>query len=239
MLFEGFQDDYYLRRIPDDEICLLVDEWKALSPATRKLPLLEDNKADCKKFTSPSLFPHDTARDAKTASLSPANDELYPRHYRYIDYTIAYEGSTDPFEGKEEAERNEAFQNQCRFLRPPFVPGGRGDCSKPTRMLLGDCVRELYGAISQDWIEADPILITTSEDLIVLFFSIIKPSHRDVLHRYMNGCLLRNATCRYYGFRKVSRCWNLVAQDGSVMFALRPYWVPPHSFLNEDGEIAK
>lgn len=173
----------------------------------------------------------DSSQDTSTSSVSTGS--VFMRHHRYADHTTAYRQSSDPYESSEEARREEAFRSQRKVLGRPFEAGGRAgvDCGKPTRMLLGDCVRELYQAITQDWLDADPMIITTAEDLIVLYFRLTKRRHRDVLRRYMNGCLLRNTTCREYDLRKVPEGWNRVTDDGHIMFTMRPVWVPPQRFL--------
>lgn len=243
-MFPGIDRDYY-KGASDKELVELLGEWDHLvlrqtkeaqmsGPGGNKNNHHNSSGGRVKNgLASGAGRRHslvDSSQDTSTSSVSTGS--IFMRHHRYADHTMAYRQSSDPYECSEEARREAAFQSQRKVLGRPFEAGGRGGgCGKPSRMLLGDCVRELYQAVTQDWLDADPVIITTAEDLIVLYFRLTKRRHRDVLRRYMDGCLLRNTTCREYDLRKVQEGWNRITDDGHLMFTVRPLWVPPQRFL--------
>eukprot|EP00796_Vickermania_ingenoplastis_P004167 gene4167-3008_t len=216
-MFQGVEKDFYAGAT-DDELAELLSEWEAAFATQRRRAGNAAQGSNTAGRDPPRSDSHPSSSSLESNVTSTGT--AFVRHRRYVDHTIAYRHASDPYDSKEEAQRGGA--------------AGRGDSSKPSRMLLGDCVRELYQAISLDWVDADPVMITTAEDLIVVYFRLDKRQSRDVLRRYMNGCVLRNLTCRKYDLRKVPEGWNKETEDGHIMFTLRPLWVSPQRFLPKD-----
>lgn len=232
-MHRGLEHDYYTGT-QDKELNELLEEWNsvvesnAAKPNSTKKGAARPHNASVSRSPSDSL-PSSTSQPS--SSVTSVGGSAFTRHHRYIDHTIAYRQSSDPYESAEEAERAAAFRSKQLMMGKPFEAAGRGNTSRPTRVLLGDCVRELFQAISHDWVDANPVIITTAEDLIVIYFRVGKQHHRELLRRYMNGCLLRNMTCRQYDLRKVPEGWNRETEDGCIMFTARPLWVSPQRFL--------
>lgn len=219
-------EDYY-KSVPDTEMSELLTRWDLLIKQQR------DRASHSGMMAASSVVSAQVSSPgSRQPSVALSSDSVRKRHSRYTNVEMAYEGTSSPYESEEEATRHLAFLDRQKILGKPFVgAGGRGSMAKPSRVLLGDCVRELYKTIVADWADNDPVIITTAEDLIVVFFRIYKEYHRELLHRYMNGCLLRNKTCRSYDLKKVPEGWNKDTDEGPLMFALRPGWVGPQRFL--------
>lgn len=183
------------------------------------------------------LAPDDSARSASssTSSMASSVGSTYERHHRYDVARTAYAAVSEPYDGPREHARQSAFFDECRRLGKPFVPtgGGGGGLQKPTRLLLGDCVRALYRSIAKDWPEAEPTVLSTAEDLIVVYFSLrqLKKRQAAVVLKYMNGSLHRSDVVRQYSLVKVSEGWDVLTKDGRLMYTLRPPWVSRHHFL--------
>ena len=146
-----------------------------------------------------------------------------------------YEFVPDPYDAAREKETQERFLSESKALSKPFVPPGRDKVlEKPTRVLLGDMMSSLYKVVLEDWPEAQPTVLSTSEDLIVVYFSTTSGGGvgggRGVL-TYMNNALKRNPAIQQYGLNKVVEGWNVLTDDGHVMYTLRPPWVRPRNFL--------
>lgn len=229
-MLRGIDHDYYAGA-QDRELTELLQEWDTVVASQQRLEGKGGKGKHGSREAGDSPASSAAMQPGSPTSSATSTGTTYVRHHRYMEPTLAYRQWSDPYGTAEEAKRRDHFRSQKRMLGGPFDAGGKERDGRPTRMLLGDCVRELYQVIANDWVEADPVMITTSEDLIVVYFSIEKRHHRDVLKRYMNGCLLRNPTCRLYDLRKVSEGWNVPTEDGKIMFTLRPLWVRPQRFL--------
>ncbi|CCW66148.1 unnamed protein product [Phytomonas sp. Hart1] len=159
----------------------------------------------------------------------------HERHTRYSNIGTAYRQVSEPYGRYHEIERQRKFINEYKRLARPFVPSSASMdiLNKPTRLLLGDCVRDVYQSIASDWKEAHPIVMSTAEDLIVVYVSLKALTRRKslLLLRYMNDALKRCAVISRYGLTKVVEGWNVLTDDGYLMYTLRPEWVKGQRFL--------
>lgn len=242
-MFVGMDKDYYKEAAQDKEMQDILAAWKDVERREGQLSLQMAAQQEKGTGRMSGTSPWTTTAGGGSGTEEKEDDgshhrgpchsdgSTYERHYRYANHTIAYKQTSDPYERAEELRRKEAFEQQKRIIGKPFDASGKGDLSRPTRVLLGDCVRELFHTIAKDWVDADPVIITTAEDLIVVYFHLENPHHVDALRRYMNGCLLRNITCRQYDLRKVPEGWCRATDDDHIMFTLRPLWVPLRRFI--------
>ena len=138
----------------------------------------------------------------------------------------------DPYEGWREAQRDQRCEEESKSLSKPFVPPGvQKALQRPTRVMLGDAMTSLYRSISEDWPEAQPTILSTAEDLIVIYFLIERVRSAAGVLTYMNNALRRNEAVLEFDLRKVVDGWNIVTEDRHLMFTLRPPWVRPRNFL--------
>lgn len=169
-----------------------------------------------------------------TSSGVDSASSAYKRHHRY-DRTAGSLALTtnDSYGRATEVRRQEKFLEESRRLGKPFVPSSRSPLDKPTRLMLGDCVRALYRTIAVDWKEAEPMIISTAEDLIVIFFSLHSLHQKEVtvLLRYMNAALKLNPAIKEFHLSKVAEGWDVLTKDGHAMYTLRPPWVKKIPFL--------
>ena len=156
---------------------------------------------------------------------------------KYEDY--AFEYMSEPYDGPQEYERQQRFLENSKCLARPFVPTG---CSKtlqkPTRILLGDIMAQLFRIIEKDWSDAQPTVLSTAEDLIVVYFKVDLLKHTSGVLTYMNNALRRNEAIMQYDLRKVNEGWNILTEDRHIMFTLRPPWVRPQKFLGAENNQA-
>lgn len=244
IMFAGMDKDYYDDESPDGAMQDLLATWNEVEKRQEKIFLhrtpTQESNAGCTAIPSAwgstgaeRLSEGGEGKGALQRKNSVASEgSTFERHHHYADHTMAYKQTADVYERAEEMDRKEAFEKKKKIIGKPFDASGKGDSSKPSRILLGDCVRELYHTIAKDWVDADPVILTTAEDLIVIYFHVDQTHHFDTLRRYMNGCLLRNITCRQYDLRKVPEGWCRQTEDGHVMFTLRPLWVPLRRFVH-------
>lgn len=167
------------------------------------------------------------------SSTTSSEGSAYKRHHRYDHAATAYQHMSDPYDCAREAERQERFIDESKRLGRPFVPGGRGGLEKPTRLLLGDCVRSLYRSVSADWPEAEVLVVTTAEDLIAIYFSLhnLKKKQAALVLRYMNRALKCNPSIHQFSLAKVPEGWDILTNDGNLLYTLRPPWVKKRLFL--------
>lgn len=137
-----------------------------------------------------------------------------------------YPFTADPYDRSREVRRQEQFMSESKRLGRPFVPAVSAS-GAPTRLLLGDCVRDLYKAIVRDWTDADPMVVSTAEDLLVMYFSLheMKKNRTVALLQYMNSFAQRNEAVREFKLAKVREGWDILTADGHMMFTFRPPWV--------------
>ncbi|CAG9580600.1 conserved hypothetical protein [Leishmania major strain Friedlin] len=140
---------------------------------------------------------------------------------------------SDPYEAAAEARRQERFLSESKRLGKPFVPSGSGGLDVPTRFMLGDCVKMLYRSIAPNWWVAAPVVVSTAEDLIAVYFFLEKLSRKQVteLLQYMNACLKYNDAVREFSLSKVEEGWDVLTDDGHVLYTFRPPWVKKRVFL--------
>lgn len=113
-----------------------------------------------------------------------------------------------------------------------FLPvGGEKALAKPTRAMLGDAMTALYRSIFADWPEVQPNVISTSEDLIIVYFMCERLKNESGVLTYMNNALRRDEAVIQYDLRKVPDAWNVRTDDGHLMFTFRPPWVRARNFV--------
>ncbi|KPI87817.1 hypothetical protein ABL78_3116 [Leptomonas seymouri] len=139
----------------------------------------------------------------------------------------------DLYDGATELRRQEHFLSESKRLGKPFVPSGSNGLDVPTRFMLGDCVKALYRSIVPNWRMASPTVVSTAEDLIAVYFSLEKLEKAQVteLLQYMNASLLHNAAIREFHLTKVPEGWDVLTNDGYVLYTFRPPWVKKRVFL--------
>ncbi|KAG5469307.1 hypothetical protein LSCM1_02522 [Leishmania martiniquensis] len=140
---------------------------------------------------------------------------------------------SDLYEAAAEARRQEQFLSESKRLGKPFVPSGGSGLGVPTRFMLGDCVKMLYRSLAPDWRMATPVVVSTAEDLVAVYFPLERLSKEQVtaLLLYMNGCLKYNDAVREFHLSKVDEGWDVLTDDGHVLYTFRPPWVKKRSFL--------
>lgn len=77
------------------------------------------------------------------------------------------------------------------------------------------------------------MVVSTAEDLIAVYFSLekLEKSQVTALLQYMNACLLHNAAIREFHLTKVPEGWDVLTDDGYVLYTFRPPWVKKRVFL--------
>lgn len=147
---------------------------------------------------------------------------------------------SEPYDGEREEARQRKFLDDAKHLSKPFVPPGvEKALQRPTRTLLGDAMTALYRIIAEDWPEAQPTILSTAEDLIVVYFLVERLKNTSGVLTYMNNALRRNEAVLQYDLRKVQEGWNVQTEDRHLMFTLRPPWVRARSFLPSETSDSK
>ncbi|KEG13993.1 hypothetical protein DQ04_00681170 [Trypanosoma grayi] len=172
----------------------------------------------------------DEEGECSTDSLSTSSS-AYMRHHRYEDPYTAYQPVSDPYDRQREIERQQRFISDSKRLGRPFIPSGGRALEKPTRFMLGDCVAALYRTIARDWPETDPMVISTAEDLIVVYIKRERVRNTTTVMRYMNASLKRSEAVRAFDLRKVNEGWDILTDDGHIMYTFKPPWVRQRRFL--------
>lgn len=145
-----------------------------------------------------------------------------------------YEYIPDPYDAKNEKDRQLKFLGESKALSRPFIPPGRDKAlEKPTRVLLGDVMTALHNNLQADWPDAEPTVLSTAEDLIVVYFSTERARNAQGILTYMNNALRRNQTIQEFDLRKVPEGWDIVTEDNHLMYTFRPPWVRVRNFLSE------
>ncbi|PWU87784.1 hypothetical protein C4B63_84g84 [Trypanosoma cruzi] len=182
--------------------------------------------------TSLMVVPEETVgEDEDTRDSFSSSSSAYMRHHRYENPFTAYQPVSDPYDRHREIERQRRFINDSKRLGRPFIPSGGRALEKPTRYLLGDCVAAIYRTIGRDWPETDPMVISTAEDLVVVYMKRARLRSTDTVLRYMNASLKRNEAVRAFDLRKVPEGWDLLTDDGHIMYTFKPPWVRQRRFL--------
>lgn len=149
---------------------------------------------------------------------------------KFDDY--AFEYMSEPYDGKREHDRQHKFLQDSKCLARPFIPAGvEKSLQRPTRVLLGDIMGVLYHQVLADWPEAQPTVLATAEDLIVVYFKSDRVKSSKGVLTYMNNVLRRNETVIQYDLRKVNEGWDILTEDLHLMYTLRPPWVRAQRFL--------
>lgn len=137
-----------------------------------------------------------------------------------------FEYMVDPYDEKDKAAHEERIRSESLRIARPFVPtGAQKALAKPTRAMLGDAMAAVYRTVAEDWSESPPTVLSTAEDLIVLYFSTEKIRSDAGVLVYMNNALRRNEAVLEFDLRKVPGAWGRRTVDGHLMFTFRPPWV--------------
>lgn len=156
---------------------------------------------------------------------------------KYEDY--AFEYMSDPYDGHREHDRHHKFVESTKCISKPFVPAGaEKPLERPTRILLGDIMATLYKQILADWPDAQPTVLSTAEDLIVVYFKTDRVKSSKGVLAYMNNALRRNDAVMQYDLRKVQEGWDILTEDRHLMYTLRPPWVKAQKFLAAENNLA-
>jgi hypothetical protein len=152
---------------------------------------------------------------------------------KFEDY--AFEFMSDPYDGYREHVRQLKYISESKCLSTPFVPPGTQKAlERPTRALFADVISILAKSIGSDWPEAQPTVLSSAEDLIIVYFSTERTKNMRAVATYMNNALRRNEVMLQYDLRKVPEGWDLPTDDQHYMFTLRPPWVRSRQFLPKD-----
>lgn len=141
-----------------------------------------------------------------------------------------------PFLSEPYQQQDETSLTREKMLRAatekPFVPPGvQKSIGKPTRALLKDAMASLFKCLAEDWPDAQPTVLTTAEDLIVIYFPTEHVRNKDGVTTYMAHALRRNEVILEFDLRKVVEGWNMPTEDGFLVFTLRPPWVRARNFI--------
>jgi hypothetical protein len=147
---------------------------------------------------------------------------------------IDFEYIVDPYDEAEKARHEDRLNSESRRIAKPFMPSGvQKALDRPTRAMLGDAMSALYRTISEDWAEAPPTVLSTAEDLIVVYFSLEKVKSDVGVLTYMNNALRRNDAVLKFELQKVAGAWNRPTADGHLMYTFRPPWVRTPININD------
>ena len=141
-----------------------------------------------------------------------------------------------PFLSEPYQSADETSMTRERMLKAatekPFVPAGvQKSIGKPTRALLNDAMASLFRCLAEDWPDAQPTVLTTAEDLIVIYFPLERIRNPDGVTTYMSHALRRNEVILEFDLRRVVEGWNVKTDDGFLLFTLRPPWVKARNFI--------
>lgn len=93
----------------------------------------------------------------------------------------------DPFDALKNDMIRAKCINEAKILAGPFLPSGKRKIeNKPTRAMLNEILTDLFKEINEDWPDATPTVMSTHEDLIVIYFNISDESILTALIPYMN-----------------------------------------------------
>jgi hypothetical protein len=150
--------------------------------------------------------------------------------------TSSVVGSRDPFDAVRDDEYRHKWLEEHRSK--PFLPAGKEKpLAKPTRAMLTDIMTHVYRVLCEDWNEAHPTVLATSEDLIVVYFAKDGIKNEAGIQAYMSVFARRNDVVLSYDLRRVNEGWNVATGDGHLMFTFRPPWVRQRSFLAGSGGL--
>lgn len=140
---------------------------------------------------------------------------------------------SEPFDLAEQKAREARWTEELKNLDKPFLPPGvEKPLNRPTRAMLADVMTALFRTIAEDWPEAQPTILSTAEDLIVIYFLVERVKSADGVLTYMNNALRRNDAVIEFELRKVLEGWHIITEDKHLMYTLRPPWVRPRAFLS-------
>jgi hypothetical protein len=152
---------------------------------------------------------------------------------KFEDYAFAF--MSDPYDGFREHVRQLKYTSESKCLSTPFVPPGTQKAlDRPTRALFADVISVLARNIAGDWPDAQPTVLSSAEDLIIVYFNAERTKNMRAVATYMNNALRRNAVVLQYDLRKVPEGWDMSTEDNHQMFTLRPPWVRSRQFLPGD-----
>eukprot|EP00756_Hemistasia_phaeocysticola_P061982 Hpha_TRINITY_DN5396_c0_g1::TRINITY_DN5396_c0_g1_i1::g.32874::m.32874 len=143
------------------------------------------------------------------------------------------EYQSDPYDTARDEQLRSRWIEEKKVLAGTFMPPGRDKgLSKPSRAMLTDIMTHLYKHLYEDWEAAKPAVFTTSEDLIVVYFSLDSLKNDTGLVAYMNVLARRSPLVQGYELQKANEGWNVQTEDNHVMFTFRPPWVRERKFTN-------
>jgi len=144
----------------------------------------------------------------------------------------AFEFIPDPYDGFKEKLRQEKFVSESKCISEPFVPPGvEKALIQPTRALLNDILTNVDRSIVADWAGARLKVLTTSEDLICVYFDLDFVKNPPAVSAYMYNVARRNEVILEYGLRRVPEAWDIQTEDHHLMFTFRPPWVRARRFI--------
>ena len=98
----------------------------------------------------------------------------------------------DPFDSLRNDSIRKKWIDDSKALAGPFRPAGIDKLGeKPSRALLTEILTALYKNLDDDWYDAQPTVLSTQEDIIVIYFSLENASQAALL-AYMNVLSQRN-----------------------------------------------
>ncbi|ORC90481.1 uncharacterized protein TM35_000082790 [Trypanosoma theileri] len=219
---------------------------QGVAPSRVDLMIIAQDEEDVMEEEEQEMTNHTDHRDGDDADVESnsldslsSSSSTYMRHHRYEDPYTAYQLISDPYDRHREIERQQRFISDCKRLGRPFIPSGGRALERPTRYLLGDCVAALYRTVARDWAETDPMVISTAEDLVVVYMKRNRVRNTGTLLRYMNASLKRSEAVRTFGLQKVPEGWDVLTDDGYIMYTFKPPWVRQRRFLPDQIVVRK
>ncbi|KAH8620019.1 hypothetical protein ERJ75_000107200 [Trypanosoma vivax] len=197
----------------------------------------------CDRVTPSSFF--DTSLleiSSSSSSSSTSTLSLLPmlhRSSRYVDPWMPCNSLADAHQDGHDVAAEQPPPERTSRLESPFVIGCGGVQHQRTRDLLIDCARELYYTIVRDWEEAEPKVVFSAEDLIVVYINLQRVRRTAAVLRYMNNVLIWGDVTREFRLSKVHEGWGIVTEDGHLMYTFRPPWVIPRGFLPKQLVVQK
>lgn len=138
---------------------------------------------------------------------------------------------TEPYQSADDASMTRERLLKAATEKPFIPPGVQKSIGKPTRALLNDAMAHLFRCLAEDWPDAQPTVLTTAEDLIVIYFPLERIRNADGVTTYMSHALRRNEVIMEFDLRRVVEGWNVRTDDGFLLFTLRPPWVKARNFI--------
>jgi len=182
----------------------------------------------------------------KVEELHQDQHFVIPGSAHLCKFEGGHEYQSDPYDTARDEQLRSRWIEEKKVLAGTFMPSGREkSLSKPSRAMLTDIMTHLYKHLYEDWARAKPAVFTTSEDLIVVYFSLEslkpipsipggQPRGHPGLEAYMNVFAKRSPLVQGYELKplKAEEGWNVLTEDDHAMFTFRPPWVKERKFTN-------